>query len=490
MASPRALRSLLLALLLLALAACNDPSPTGRARPPSRSEAAQLVFDPAPDEAGRVRPSVRMRIELGRGAPLRADAARPGHLWLIAGGADEAEVAELTHGHPHAALRERAVPLFTWLEPPSGIWVQPARLDAGRHTLVLLVDRKAPLVTELAVDDGPPPPPRAWPLGERAARAGEAWTYCAEQRLPDDLPEHVETGPAPATMRVVRRVDAPCVDLVPDSPLSTGSHVPPPALGGWSLDPSPVAVDPAPRTALSPASCRAGDVPLGPLCVRVDDDRVAVLGAASPTLLLGTVADRPIAFALDAGARVVVRGLPLRSHVELALTVRDGAGETPVRADVTLTAPHRHLVVNEVLARPPSGSPSQRFVELVNDADRPANLSGLVLLDGLRSIALPPRTVPPGAFVLITPTTFVDGLGGDATPAPDTQRIVLDALKLSGEVAVTDDEGRVLSWFPASAATRTVSRGRRTPDRPDDAADAFGFDANGSATPGAANEIE
>ena len=265
--------------------------------------------------------------------------------------------------------------------------------------------------------------------------------------------------------------------------------MPPPTIGTFALDPSPVSIDPRPHVALPSATCRAGDAPFGPLCVRVDDDRLTMLGAASPTLLLGTVAERPLFSALDAGDRLVVRGLPLRARVSLALTVRDEAGETSLRTAVTMAAPHRHVVVNEVLTHPPSGSPSQRFVELVNDGDRPASLSGLALLDGIRSIALPPKSLAPGAFLLITPASFVDGLGGDTTPAPDTPRITLDTLKLSGETAITDADGRVLSWFPSSTATRAVSRGRRTPDRPDDAPDAFGFDANGSATPGARNEI-
>jgi hypothetical protein len=146
-------------------------------------------------------------------------------------------------------------------------------------------------------------------------------------------------------------------------------------------------------------------------------------------------------------------------------------------------------VVNEALARPPSGAPSQRFVELVNDGAESIDLDGLVVQDGDVEITLPTATLPAGGFVLLLPDAYVDGLAGEEAPAPDALRLYVDALKLSGGVAVVEADGTVRSRLPATTSTKTASRGRRTPERPDDAADAFGWDARGRATPGRANEI-
>jgi hypothetical protein len=184
----------------------------------------------------------------------------------------------------------------------------------------------------------------------------------------------------------------------------------------------------------------------------------------------------------------VVRGLAPSSLVDHALTVRCGRERAFSFRARTLPA-HRHVVINEVLAHPPSGSSAQRFVELVNAGDRPASLVGLRLVDGETELPLPSLLLAPSAFVLITPSGFVDGLGGDAPIARATPRVTVDALKLGSGLTLLDDHDVVLSRFPGSTSTRTASRGRRTPDHPDDAPDAFGFDASGRATPGAKNAL-
>ena len=477
------------------LCACADPQqslPIGKGVP-VQPDVAALAFTPERAD-GHVARSVRIAVHLGR--PLSPDAARPGRVVLIAGGASDGEIDRIAHGKATAALRDREVPMVTWGGPSGSmidtIWVQPSRpLPSGRATLIVLFDRRAPFVHDLDVADEGEPAVRVWPIAFEAAIDGEPWTYCGSTRPPDGLPSAIVLAPSTATAHVRRRDDSPCVDVVADGALDAGSFLPPPSLGEWALDPAPIDVTTGPTPTLDDAPCGAGDLSLGPICAQVDDDRVILVGnAASSTLVLGNFGDRRVVAPLQPFGRAVIRGLTPNTPLDVSIVVRDHAAEQRREAHGRTRAPHRHLVVNETLAHPPSTSPQQRFVELINAGDRPASLAGVHLVDGGRSIALPPKMLSPGELVLITPSGFSDGFGGDVPPTNGITRITVDALRLTSDVSLVDIEGATLSRFPGTTSTRTASHGRRSPDSPDDAPDAFGFDATGKATPGWANEVE
>jgi hypothetical protein len=486
----------LLCLFVLLALGCTDPTIPGR---PGVENPPDVVFVHAsPARAdGRTAAIVRLTIELGH--PFPADSARAGRILLVRGGADPAEIAAITHAHTTAALRDRFAPIVSWGEPadaPTRFLVQPmAPLPAGLATLVVLVDKKPPFVLDLDVGDDGPRAHRVWPIAGARSSALDAWTYCA--RDDDELdaalidaPAVVAFAPFAQTARLVRRHEGPCVDLVPEAALRLGQALPPPSIGALLLDPEPVTIGAVVADATE-SRCDEGDVSLGLACARVDDDRIVFMGNdVAPLMLLGSVGGQPIAIGLAPHARATIRGLPPSAVLDLELVVRAPAGSFVHRGPIQTKAPHRHVVLNEVLAHPPSGSSLQRFVELVNDGDRPANLVGLWLADGVDFLELPPRTLAPGELVLITPVGYVDGLGGDVPPSKTIARVLVEALRLSTDLSLVDDDDRVLSRFPSSTSTRRVSRGRRTPDRPDDAPDAFGFDAAGKATPGAPNAIE
>jgi len=146
--------------------------------------------------------------------------------------------------------------------------------------------------------------------------------------------------------------------------------------------------------------------------------------------------------------------------------------------------------VSEALARAPSHLGTQRFVELVNDSDAPVSLAGTSMLDGWSPISLPNLTLAPHAYALVVPRDYVAGLGGDVAPPEDVPIIPVETLHLTKFVALVDVDGSVISRLPMIASSKkTASRGRRTDDAPDDAADAFGWDENDSATPGRPNRI-
>jgi hypothetical protein len=125
----------------------------------------------------------------------------------------------------------------------------------------------------------------------------------------------------------------------------------------------------------------------------------------------------------------------------------------------------------------------------VNDGDAPVELGGLVFTDGDIEWELPEGVLAPRAFALITSEKYIDGLAGDAAPPAGVMRIHVDSLRLTGALTIAEPTGRVLSQFPPTTSTKTLSRGRRTTDTPDDAPNAFGWDLRGNATPGRENAI-
>jgi hypothetical protein len=415
-------------------------------------------------------------------------------VYVVAGGASAAEIGAIDAGRPGAGLRARFVPLFAW-QDDAHVYVQPSTaLSPGAATLVFLVDRRAPVTFDFVVADGDAPIVRAWPVADARAAPDAPITYCATS-IPTALPATITIDPGGAITDVVRRADSPCVDLVPRDALSAGTHVMPPAIGDGDhamlLDPSPIVVAPGAEPHVEDARCE-GSIALGPVCLRVDDDRATLLGAdLASALVLGGFDDRPVIAPLVPGGRAVIDGLVPASAIPISLVVRTDREARFVGTIHTAPA-HPHLVVNEVLAHPPSNAAAQRFVELVADGASPVSTAGMVLLDGDARVPLPTMTLDPGEIVLVVDAAFVDGFGGDVAPASHVRRLLIGSttLRLTGPLSLVDADGRTLSRFPGSTSTRTASRGRRSPETPDDAPAGFGFDAHGRATPGRTNEIE
>jgi hypothetical protein len=499
--APHALRALALAFALAPAHGC-DATP-GRALSAASAEPdpalVDVVWSP-PARGARIAPVVRATLELS--SALSADALRAGRVFVVRGGVDAIDLSELARGKTTGALAGRVVPALAWGTPreaPTRVSVQPlAPLAGGAVAVVILRDRKGPLEVDAEVDPlGPdgleaPIAARIYPPAGHAAASGAAWIYCLGIASPPApiSPQRAsiapELTPDDGAARLAALSLLPCVALTAEG--RVGTLAPPPFVDGFAaLDPTPVtlSVDAAPDV---PAPCAEGELSLGLACARVDDDRVILAAGSSPSWIAGTLGDARVVAPLAAHARVVVRGLSPDAPLALALDV-GGATRAHVEHDARTRPAHRHLVVNEALAHPSSGSASQRFLELVNDGSETIGLAGLTVRDGDVEIALPEATLPPGAFALILPDAYVDGLAGETPPAASALRLYVDALKLGGEIAVVDADGTVRSRLPASSSTRTASRGRRTPERPDDALDAFGWDAEGRATPGGANHL-
>jgi hypothetical protein len=370
------------------------------------------------------------------------------------------------------------VPSTSWLREKT-VFVQPSRaLPVGRSTIIVVPEQRAALTLEVDVaDDATVIARRLWSDGERV-------THCAD-RLGDTIEDTIELAPSGIIVRVVPHRGLPCFDVLG---AVTGAVLPP-TIGGVPVDPSPIAApEPAPMRPEPP--CPEDAYPLPPLCVRVDDDRIVVVGGTeTKRLVLGRFGVFTTIATIAPGARHVVRGFPPLTPVDIDLLVRDALGDHRVVRTVTTRTRRRHVVINEVLARPPSGATAQRFVELVNDGDEPVDLGGLLFRDGADEWELPAMMLAPSAFALITTDGYVDGLAGEPAPPKGVERVLVDRLRLTTTLTIAEPSGAILSQFPGTTSTRTVSRGRRTPDTPDDAPDAFGWDDKNSATPGRTNAI-
>lgn len=404
---------------------------------------------------------------------------------LIEGRADEATVDAFARGRPSAGQRAKELPTIA-VRSRDALLVQPTRAAArGLHTLVVALPGRPPHVSDLTVE-GEPPAARAYPH-EGVVLPGAAVTHCAAT-VPVGLPARGTWLSVDGTLHeaaLTARTDVPCVELA--APEVDGTFLPPPELGGWAIDPGPVVVDDRAPRPVGPCPEPWSALADG-LCARIDDDRIVFAADDPAQLLLARVGGRPLVAALGTGARAWVRGLPPGRPLVVDGVLRGDEDVAFSRALVT--APRRrHVVVNEVLARPPSGAATQRWIELGNDGDEAVELLDLVLLDGVERVALPATSLPPGGLALVVGVGFSPGLAGDVPPAKGTTFVTVPTLRLTGDVALIERDGRRLSTLPFAGTRKNASRGRRALDVPDDAPDAFGWDASLGATPGRTNQI-
>ncbi len=427
-------------------------------------------------------PSFRLTVRLTGALSVDAGTVR---VALVAGAVDDATAEAFAKGRPTAAQKARETPV-TVVPVPGALVVQPVRVvPAGGYTLITTLPARPPHVTALRVE-GAPPLPRLHPL-VGAVLPGAPVTYCVGGELPA-LPattEWLDTDGALHEAVVHARTDVPCLEI--EAPESEGVFVAPPLLGGVALDPAPLVVED--RLPRAPPGCSDEWTAIAPgLCARIDDDRVTFLGQEPAGAFLGLVGGHAAFSPLAPGARWVVRGLLPAQAFAIRGVVR---GDEDHAVDRTLTtAPRRrHVVVNEVLARPPSGAATQRWIELGNDGADPVDLLDLVVLDGVERVPLPSLIVPPGGLALVVGVGFKAGLAGDQTPAVGTPIAVVPTLKLTSDVALLERDGSLISKLPRVSTTKSASRGRRALDVPDDDAAAFGWDADGRSTPGRPNRL-
>lgn len=474
------------AAILAVLAACMPDLP---------GIAGSGASSPGGPDAG---PSISLRIEPSgslESAPavlrlhvaVAGETLDPSRIALVQGAVTASQLGQVAKTKVSAALQKRIAPAIAFLEADGGVVLAPTMpLEAGAQYTVAVGS-----VMESAtfwVSNTPPDPrlARVWPLDGGSATATFA-VWCGDTPLPEvDVEAVLEpSGPAGRIRRGAieggasekcLRFEAstksvePAGDLLP--PLSVSTATEPPTL--ISLDPRPLRVD-GPVTTIEPVVCSPVELPFGPGCVTVEDDRILGRAPAAPVLWAIVGAGVDTVFVSAPNESFVVANLPPSTDITLDVAAIDnGGGVLRSSFAATTAAPRTRLVLNEVLADPLGLEPAQEWIEIVNDGASTATLEGYVLVIAGATTPLPPTTLAAGSFALIVNQAFVETNGVDRPPAQDTQiirvpRLGARGLSNSGQVIVLmDAAGTSVSQFPATPKPRAgESVARRLPSAPD-----------------------
>jgi hypothetical protein len=500
-----------LALLAAAFSAClsRPPIPGPKPEEPADDEPIQprdpvSVVPAAPLDAAP--PVLWIRVE----KPVD-----PARIVLVHGRAGSAQVSQVRRGEISRVLRATLVPSVIWSEEPSAgsaapgdgpspegsVVIAPSEVLVPGDEYTLVSGEPARTTTiRIALDDPAPILARMWPPAGASATSRYA-VWCGDMPLPP-IEEAAELAPSGPHGRILRGlVDGDsaerCVRF--EAPAAgdegAGRGQPPPSISSeeelWRLDPRPIEGD-APGHPIPPLDCDPGELPFGPGCALVADDRLTVRAPAAPALwtIAGAAIDRVLV--TEEGGAFTLKGFPPASSATLDVTTVDDRGEIQRSLFTFATqASMPHLLLNEVYANPLGPEPTQEWVEILNDGAMPAELGGHVLIDVGGETILPPGALPPGGFALLVNQTFIEDDGVD--PAPEPGSLVVRVPKLGhgglsngGEpLSLRDPNNMVISRSPVGPKTKAgMSLSRISPAAPDTQKGSFIL---GAPTPGRAN---
>jgi hypothetical protein len=470
--------------------------------PPGEGGAAAqgaLALEIEPDGSPeRAPPILRLRLRRDGAPPDPAD------VYLVSGEVGSAHLGQLARGDISNALAERVVPAARWHSGDALVVAPLVALAPGSHALVHAPSRQ---VETLFVDEGDAVPllGSIWPPEGAGAPGARAW-WCGDRELPElALPVSLGDG-VEATLgrgRDSLGVGAACVELRLPYDLEPGGELaPPPAViaGGAVLarvEPVALRTD-APLAPLEALACTGGEVPIGPACGLVLDDRVRLTVPAAPLLwLLGWSLDghaQPLEHVAPraAGGSFWVHPLAPSAQVPIRWAAVDVAGQVlSGEALLATAAPMPHLVINEVLANPVGPEPTQEWIEIYNDGASPAALEGYVLEDIGGETLLPAGPLAPGAYALLVNDDYDPAFEYDTPPVEGTLVLRVGDLGKGGlnnqgePLKLVGPDGQVVSRFPPLPKPKSgLGVRRRHPRSADDDPDAFTV---GDPTPGAPN---
>jgi hypothetical protein len=412
-------------------------------------------------------------------------------LWLFAGELSSYYATRLARGELPDALAERQVPTLAWLRE-SSVVVSPTEALPPGAPFTLAALGVGPVLSIQVAPDAASAWSRLWP--PRDASSGAAYAvYCGD---PPGLTEPVTTTLEPDAIAAQAEPGVDDLGTASDGCLRvvslegpTGTLLPPLMVGRVPLDPAPLGADRA--APVVPRVCGTSELPFGPGCATVEDDRVLLRVPDDPLLWIVRGLPEPAVEAVPPGTGLTLLGFLPNSHAALELTTVDLSGSAQrIALDVYTLSPRPHVVINEVLANPVGPEPAEEWVELVNTGTVDADLDGYALRDSMGVTALPAATLPGGAFALVVREDYVADSLGDLPPAPGTLLLRVPALgnglSNSGEaLRLEDGGGSVRSSFPAIAQPRPgLCAIRRSPVGWDDDPAAFGL---GGCSPGGPN---
>ena len=490
------------------LVACGTPLPDWEPRAeradaasPDAAAEARLSFDPpAPRES--VTRVTHIAVDVGRVL------AEP-RIVLVEGAITSTQLRDLSRPAVTQTLAARALPALVWTSSETSFVVAPLR-SLGRGVLytVGVSEPAIALSFTVANDEASPVLPRVWPDAADPDLPGASAVWCASASaaLPD-VSVAATLAPAAIAGRLSRGTGAAilaphCLNwfaLPGEASMPGPAAAPavPPAwvdLGGGAMALlEPVLLWPHARVPdPAPMACGAVEVPFGPGCAMVDDDRIVVRPPEGPVLWTVDSGAGATVRRSRAGRSFAVRPLPNDRRFRLATLDESGRRVEEVVA-IEPAPPRAHLVINEVMANPAGAEPQQEWVELFNDGLDAVAVAGYGLETGGGTALLPAGVLAPGAFALVVTNGYVGDDGLDPVAVPGTLLLRVPALGRDGlsnegeRLLLRDAAGTAVSTFPAMKAKSGVSNVRTSPDAPDGNDDSFAPSANGSATPGAPN---
>jgi hypothetical protein len=449
-----------------------------------------------------IAPVLRMRLSFAR-----APAIDHGRIYLIEGDIGPGHLRQIKQGELSKALSKRLQPALVWADETAhdGVFVAPTvPLERGAEYTLAGGDPLFSFPLRVLEEDAVPWMARIWPPADSGATVSLG-IWCG------DVPQRPLTAEAtlephgPRGMIYPGAVDGAgmrCARFEASSPADsvTGdAFVGPPtvalAQGSARLDPRPFILNLEDVELVPVLACEADEIPFGPGCAQILDDRL--IGRAPEEPLLWVVAAAPLGidevFATASGDPFVVAPLPPLTDVSLDVSVINLRGEvarSPISA--TTLAPMPHVILNEVLANPLGAEPVQEWVEIVNDGAVAADLNGYVLVDIGGETVLPGVELLPGEFAIIANETYNEA-DDELDPSPPEGTLIVrvpklgkDGLGNSGEpLKLLDPEGRVVSRTPGAPKPKAGwSVARLRPSAPDGISGSFGLSA---PTPGKEN---
>lgn len=245
-------------------------------------------------------------------------------------------------------------------------------------------------------------------------------------------------------------------------------------------------------------ACALDEIALDAGCVLADDGRIRLrLQASGPVRAFaqtGTVTAQAVAARGDLNLELAPLSPDMEHRVELRLVDLAGRSTNLLWA-LNTTPPLLPVSITEVRFDPKGPEPRQEYVEVINSAAVPIDLTAAMLSDRADrpgDVIAAPARIPAGARALIVADSFEPEHPADPTVPPGVVLIRVGSslgsggLSNSGEALYLRDElGRRLSAAPAlpsAGAGRCLVR--IGDDARTGAASAFVFSAAGECTPG------
>jgi hypothetical protein len=492
-----ALHLVLVALVALPFASCRPEldAPPGGAGGGGGGGGGDVTFSLEPD-ATPERAPLALRVRIAGGCD-------PDRVRFVAGEVGPGHLRQLADDDPSNALEERLLPATVWQDGDDVVVAPHARLVPGEEYAVAVPDRGVALelvATEEA--EGGIALRRVWPPVDTPV-VSPRLVLCGDVELPA-FDREIALAPAGVTATLRRGATTTgagrrCARIetagaVPhDVPL-----LPPPSVevdGAvvLHLDPAPLQIVATVPADMGSLGCDASEVPLGPGCARVLDDRAFLRTPAEPLLWAFSGEGLDLVALGDPGAPLTVHPLAPGASQVVDVAVVDAAGrEVAVVAALVTRAPMPHVVLNEVLSDPVGPDTTGEWIELFNDGDVAASLLGLQIVDVGGVVDLPAAVLQPGAFAVVVDEGWAPDPALDVVPPEGTLILRVPQLGRSGLanagelLRLVDAGGTVLSAVPA---TPSPGAGTSTARREPWLADTPSSFAPGVATPGSTNQL-